>query len=100
MEIHKENCTSKYIDKLQRSLDEIKSLFRRCWRHGDYKDPEYKGNQKEEIRHHIWKMLCSISKSGQDRRMCFGGQYQSFDTAFEQMVETKNIFYKTGARQG
>ena len=31
------------IDKLQDSLDDVKKTFGRCWKYGDYKDPEYHG---------------------------------------------------------
>ena len=31
------------IDKLQDSLDDVKKTFWRCWKYGDYKDPEYHG---------------------------------------------------------
>ena len=58
LEIHKENCTLA-IDKLQRSLGEIKNLFGRCWKHGDYKIlVRIKGrNPASHLENH-----CNISK--------------------------------------
>ena len=31
------------IDKLQNSLDDVRKHLGRCWKYGDYKDPEYYG---------------------------------------------------------
>lgn len=46
------------IDKLQSSMDEVKKYSGRCWKYGDYKDPEYQGIRRQ--------------KSGNAPEECFG----------------------------
>ena len=73
----------------------------RCWKYGDYKDPEYHGigRQKSGI---APEECFGIYQNPDKTEECVlvGGINCLPDTAFEKMEETKNIFHKTGKRQG
>ena len=76
----------------------------RCWKYGDYKDPEYHGIGESEGRNpasHLKNALEYIQNPDKTEECVLVGGINCLpDTAFEQMEETKNIFHKTGKRQG
>ena len=77
-----------------------KAYLGRCWKHGDYKDPEYKGVKRQKSGVASGKCFAIYPKSRQTEECVLVGSINCLpDTAFEQMVETKNIFHKTGNRQ-
>lgn len=76
LEIHKENCTSAILISCREVLMKSKVYSGRCWRHGDYKDPEYKGIKRKKSGITSGKCITVYPKSRQDRRMCSSGQYQ------------------------
>ena len=89
------------IDKLQNSLDDVKKTFGRCWKYGDYKDLKYKRVRRQKSASHLKNALEYIQNPDKTEECVLVGGINCLpDTAFEQMEETKNIFHKTGKRQG
>ena len=89
------------IDKLQSSLDDVKENIREVlevWRL--QKDPNIMESKAESgiAPEECFEYIQNPDKT--EECVLVGGINCLPDTAFEQMEETKNIFHKTGKRQG
>ena len=102
MAIHREELYYSDIDKLQNSLDDVK---RNIWGGaGSMAITKILNIMESEGRNpasHLKNALEYIQNPDKTEECVLVGGINCLpDTAFEQMEETKNIFHKTGKRQG
>lgn len=85
LEIHKENCTSAILISCREVLMKSKVYSGRCWRHGDYKDPEYKGIKRKKSGITSGNALRYIQNPDKTEECVLVGSINCLpDTAFEQ----------------
>ena len=90
------------IDKLQNSLDDVKKTFRGgAGSMAITKILNIKESEGRNPASHLKNALEYIQNPDKTEECVLVGSINCLpDTAFEQMEETKNIFHKTGKRQG